>query len=607
MHFQSELSNCRPIERILRFFAGQHFRCISSFNLGADPSHVRRSTLHLHCTCPFIQNTQTLQPGSNSSFTSPQVTYNVSDFQLRNAEHVLSRDVCNALFHSHLVPLPELFPEANPARTPIRRPASRCAQLSAGFIRMLDTLCSTRQMHFAHCIRPNRLLPTRQLTLLPTSQSTVILTSNASVSAAISSSTQTNKSPKFTKYHLQQCKLSQVPASTVTCNCPDHDQYCALGAPVASINHRPITPMASSSSSGSSIPVKKPIVVTIALDSQYVLEQIRALQLAPYACLQSAGFAHSIEYARFYRRFALLIIDYTSRSNASDLFADLPPMADELQLLRTARALASKQSATCGQFILDPSVLDRFCPFSCNHSRSQLATSTTGRLCPWFLHQSQTSRSLIANQANDHLVRCAHLLTQLQVPTEQVQLGHSRIFFRHLQTWFRLERLRTLRLDHLVRRIQRMWRFSLARRNFLVIRRSQRVIARSYLLWKVWFFHHPFCRYLFHWLCLVCPTAKKFLDALSRKFAVRFANMSRLAGCATIASAGQLFDSKTVPQVESECPINSKNQQLSLHPFPTRILLFGPVCQVPSSIWSDCAPHDARKVYGQFVASRSQD
>jgi hypothetical protein len=433
---------------------------------------------------PFKPNLLT----HSSSSLSDQVTYNVSDFQLRNAEHVLSRDVCSALFHSNLAPLSELFPEANPGRTPLRRPASRCAQMSTGFIRVLDTLCSSRKMHFTHCIRPNRLLPTRQLTLVPTSQSVVTLNKNA-----LPASSSTHKSPKFTKRPVQQCKLmhAQSSSSGVTCSCSDQEPHSIPsssvyhGAPIP-INHRPITPMASSSSSGSSAPVKKPIVITIALDSQYVLEQVRALQLAPFASLQAAGFAQSIEYSRFYKRFSLLILDFTKQNVSGEFFVEIPPMAEELELLRTARALANKQTTINTSFIKDPSAVDRFCPFSCDHRQSR-TSSTSGRpsLCPWFLHQTQTNRTLIANQANDYLVRCAHLLLQLQVPTEQVQLGHSRIFFRHLQTWFRLERLRTLRLDHLVRRIQRVWRLSLARRNFLVIRRSQQVISRSYLTWKV--------------------------------------------------------------------------------------------------------------------------
>ncbi|CAI5762044.1 unconventional myosin-Ib isoform X1 [Podarcis lilfordi] len=88
------------------------------------------------------------------------------------------------------------------------------------------------------------------------------------------------------------------------------------------------------------------------------------------------------------------------------------------------------------------------------------------------------------------------LFSELEVPEEEYSLGRSKIFIRNPRTLFKLEDLRKQRLEDLATLIQKIYRGWKCRTRFLLMKRSQIVIAAWYRRYAVrkyymWGFFNP--------------------------------------------------------------------------------------------------------------------
>lgn len=79
----------------------------------------------------------------------------------------------------------------------------------------------------------------------------------------------------------------------------------------------------------------------------------------------------------------------------------------------------------------------------------------------------------------------ATIIERLPLPMAEFVITRKRVFIRSPRTVFELEELRRSRLDELALLIQTAFRCYSNRKRFLVMRRSQIVIARAWRTWRV--------------------------------------------------------------------------------------------------------------------------
>lgn len=101
-----------------------------------------------------------------------QIHYDISDFQLKNCEQKLPKELFGILNRSGLSSLREMFPDGS-LKLPQKRSISQCSQVSLTFENLLALATKDRKEHYVHCFLPNAdfLLQDKQLKRMDSAES----------------------------------------------------------------------------------------------------------------------------------------------------------------------------------------------------------------------------------------------------------------------------------------------------------------------------------------------------------------------------------------------------------------------------------------------------
>ncbi|XP_063230710.1 unconventional myosin-Ia isoform X2 [Bacillus rossius redtenbacheri] len=86
----------------------------------------------------------------------------------------------------------------------------------------------------------------------------------------------------------------------------------------------------------------------------------------------------------------------------------------------------------------------------------------------------------------------SYLLRDLPIPSGEFSFGRTKVFVRSPRTVYELEEFRRVRLEDLATLVQKLWRGYRQRKRFLLIRRSQIIIASAWRSWRECRFGIPF-------------------------------------------------------------------------------------------------------------------